>query len=114
MVVTSAPCPSKRWTTALSFNAWFNALFNASTTGAGVFAGAKMAYHWETSTSSIPCSFSVGNSGISEERLLPAIPTAFSLPFFNWGMAVKRLGNITCVCPATVSLIAGADPLYGT
>ncbi|MNT65077.1 hypothetical protein D3C72_2030280 [compost metagenome] len=76
-----------------------------------MLAGAKMAYHCETSTSLMPCSFRVGTSGISAERLLPAIPTAFSLPFFNCGNAVKRLGNITWVCPATVSLIAGADPL---
>jgi hypothetical protein len=41
-----------------------------STTARGVFAGANMAYHCDTSTLAMPCSASVGTSGSSAERLL--------------------------------------------
>ena len=66
-----------------------------------------------TSTPSTPASFTVGTSGIRAERLGPATASARSLPDLTCGNAVKRLGNMNCVCPPIVSLTAGAEPLYG-
>ena len=79
-------------------------------TGAGVAAGANSAYHWVTSTPSMPASRRVGTPGSSGSRSGPATARARSRPPVIQGLALKRLANMTCVRPLTVSLSAGVDP----
>ena len=89
--------------------AWVSALALRMMSG-GVFAGAKSAYHEDTSNPGTPDSAMVGNSGIAGMRFALVTASARSLPALMSGITAPMLLNITSTLPGTRSWSAGPAP----
>ena len=76
----------------------------------GVFAGANRPCQLVTTTS-IPCSFSVGTSGREETRLLPVTASALRLPALTCVTAGGSDEKFMVIWPLITSATAGPVPL---
>ena len=56
----------------------------------------------------------VGASGITEERELPVVPSAFTLPARTCPAMVVIASNIICTWPPRIAVRAWSEPLCGT
>src|SRR5690349_8263054 len=81
-----------------------------SRTSAGVLAGANRPCQLVTTTS-MPCSFSVGTSGSDETRLSPVTASALRLPPLIWETAGGSDEKFMVIWPLITSATAGAVPL---
>ncbi|MNT93884.1 hypothetical protein D3C72_2354560 [compost metagenome] len=85
-------------------------MLNASTTAAGVPAGASTPYQPFT-TKPGTLSATVGTLGSSGERRSPVTAMAFSLPACTCGSDVEMLSNISETSPPSRATTAGPLPL---
>ena len=83
----------------------------ASTTGAGVPAGANRPYHEFSSRPLKPCSRKVATSGKAGMRLVPRMPSDFSLPALIRERAEVTLDTPVSTRPAEMSCTNAAAPL---
>src|SRR5690606_27443188 len=83
------------------------------TTAAGVPAGASTPYQVLTSKPLIPDSATVGTSGTDELRLAEVTASGRSLPDLIWPMADGSDDTSRSTLPASASISAGFEPLYG-
>src|SRR5262249_17352390 len=94
-------------------SALLNSAARRSTIGAGVPAGTAMPTHTDPSSGG-PAPAKVGTSGRIAERFGALTASALSRFVDVYGCADAVVVNIVCTCPPSMSLNAGAAPLYGT
>ena len=61
-----------------------------------------------------PASAIVGASGMTLERFLPVVPSAFTFPARAWPAIVVIASNIICTWPPSTAVRAWSEPLCGT
>src|SRR3989338_3282649 len=88
-------------------------VFSVATTPAGVPAGANRPYQVLTSKSLKPDSATVDTLGREELRWADVTASGRSLPALIWPMAEGRDDTSRSTLPASASINAGFDPLYG-
>ena len=81
-----------------------------ATTAAGVPAGASMPLHSVASSRGRPLSFMVGTSGNCGLRAGDVMASARILPASICGSMTTGVSNIIWICPASRSVMAGAEP----
>jgi hypothetical protein len=96
------------------FSALFPSALIFSTMSRGVPVGARIPNHDDASKPGTPASAIVGTSGNAGARFVEVTAIARSLPALMCGIAEGRLSNMICTWPPSRSVIAGAEPLYGT
>src|SRR5690348_11437945 len=79
----------------------------------GVPLGATIVFQTLTSKPGT-VSATVGTSGSISDLLRVVTASARNLPDRTCSIDAGRLSNITCTCPAIMSVSAGAFPRYGT
>src|SRR5882762_6804341 len=85
--IGSRPTPASLWRTSSSSNALFKESRILSSIAVGVLGCANAAYQLEATTSGSPCAEIGMTSGITDEGLVPVVPSAFNLPDLMWGNA---------------------------
>src|ERR1700730_16257250 len=106
--ITGTLPKSARW--AFNFGVARPALISVlslSTTCVGVFLGAPMPHHELTSYPGTN-SLTVGRSGNVSDRVIVDTASGRTLLALMYSREVGRLSNMTCTCPASKSVSAGA------
>ena len=93
-------------------NAAANSAFNFLMMAGGVPAGANTPYQDSTSNPG-KVSATVGRSGNRLKRLALVTASARRRPLRTCGNTGGMLEKRICTCPASNSVVAGPDPLYG-